>query len=204
MAAFSGNSEAFSIIGAEILDGTTGATATNGDIYGVRTGTLSANTSQFDNTGNDVVLSRWVWSDYATVTIESGFVPWYVYSLITGTTIGSSGTAPNDYWSLPLWDINSLNQPTRPMRLRSMSKDSNGAIRTFDIILYKVQFNPINFTGPAYKTGLTFSCSGTALYSSTDEAGNALTNKTIGRIITSPGTLGQFNNAASYGQGNPT
>lgn len=204
MAAFSGNSEAFSLVGAQILDGVTGATATNGDIYGVRTGTLSANTSQFDNTGNDVVLSRWVWSDYATVTIESGFVPWYVYSLVTGTTIGSSGAAPNDFYEMPLWDIQALNQPTRSMRLRSLSKDSNGVVRTFDIVLYKVQFNPINFTGPAYKTGLTFSMSGTALYSTTDEAGNALTNKCIGRIISSPGSLGQFSNTPSWGQGQPT
>ena len=202
MVAFSGNSEAFSITDASILDGTTGATAANGVVYGVRTGSLSANVSQFDNTGNDVVLSRWVWSDYATVTIESGFIPWNMYALITGTTITSSGTAPNDYVELPLWDIQALNQPTRPMRLRSLSKDSNGAVRTFDIVLYKVQFNPINFTGPAYKTGLTFSCSGTALYSSTDEAGNTLTNKTIGRIISSPGTLTSTN--ASYGQGSAT
>lgn len=199
MAAFSGNSEAFSLVGASILNGTSGAEAQQ--VYGIRTGTLSANVSQFDNTGNDVVLSRWVWSDYSTVTIESGFIPWSMYSLVTGTTIGSSGSAPNDYYSLPLWDQQSLNQPTFSMRLRSLSKDSLGAIRTFDIILYRVQFNPINFTGPAYKTGLTFSCSGTALYSNFDEAGNALANRTIGRIVSSPGNI--TSTGASYGQGNP-
>jgi len=199
MAAFSHNSEGFSLVGASILDGTTGASAQ--DIFGIRTGTLSANIGQFDNTGNDRVLSRWVWSDYATVTIESGFIAWDMYALITGTTIGSSGAAPNDYYSVPLWDINALNQPTRPMRLRSLAKDSNGAVRTLDIVLYKVQFNPINFTGPAYKTGLNFSASGTALYSNVDEAGNALSNACIGRIVTSPGNTNTT--GASYGQGNP-
>lgn len=203
MAAFSGNSEAFSLSAASILNGTTGADSQQ--IYGIRTGTLSANISQYDNTGNDRVLSHWVWSDYATVTIESGYIPWAMYSLLTGTTIGSSGTAPNDYYSMPLWDLASLNQPTMPMRLRSTAKDSNAKQLTFDIILYKVQFNPINFTGPAYKTGLNFSCSGTALYSNYDEAGNALTNPTIGRVVLSPGNLAApYSSVASYGQGNPT
>lgn len=195
---FSGNDEAFSLIAASILNGTTGAEAQ--PIYGIRTGTLSANISQYDNTGNDRVLSHWVWSDYATVTIESGYIPWPMYANITGTSITSSGTAGADYYALPLWDYNSLNQPTQSMRLRSASKDSLGQVRTFDMILYKVQFNPINFTGPAYKTGLTFSCSGTALYSQFDEAGNTLTNLCIGRIVSSPGQAG-FSTTASYGQG---
>jgi hypothetical protein len=197
---FSGNSEAFSLTDAAILDGTTGAMTQ--DIFGVKTGTLSANVSQYDNTGNDVVLSRWVWSDYATVTIESGFIPWSMYALITGTTIFSSGAGNADYYSLPLWDIQALNQPTRPMRLRSLSKDSNGLVRTMDFILYKVQFNPINFTGPSYKTGVMFTCSGTALYSTVDEVGNPLTNRAIGRIVNSPGSL--TSNTPSYGQGGPT
>jgi hypothetical protein len=201
MAAFSGNSEAFSLSAASILNGTTGADQQA--IYGVRTGTLSANISQYDNTGNDRVLSRWVWSDYATVTIETGFVPWAMYSLITGVTIGSSGTAPSDYYSMPLWDLASLNQPTQSMRLRSTAKDSSSKQLTFDIILYKVQFNPINFTGPAYKTGLNFNCSGTALYSNNDEQGVALTNPTIGRVVLSPGNL-TGGTTASYGSGNPT
>lgn len=203
VAAFSGNSESFSLTGASILNGTTGAELQQ--IYGIRTGTLSANISQFDNTGNDIVISHWVWSDYATVTIESGFIPWNMYSAITGTTITSSGAAGADYYSLPLWDRNALNMPPMPMRLRTLSKDSNGAVRTFDIVLYKVQFNPINFTGPSYKTGLTFSCSGTALYSSSDEVGNVLTNQSIGRIVSSPGnTTGLSNVGPSYGQGSAT
>lgn len=199
MAAFSGNSETFSLTGASILDGVTGAQSQ--DIYGIRTGTLTTNVSQYDNTGNDTVLSRWIWSDYATVAIEGGFIPWNVYALVTGTTIGSSGTAPNDYYSLPYQDIVSLNQPTRSVRLRSTAKDSLGSLRTFDIVLYRVQFNPINFTGPAYKTGMNFSCTGTALYSTVDEAGNSLANKTIGRIVLAPGNISTT--GPSYGQGNP-
>ncbi len=143
-----------------------------------------------------------MWSDYATVTIETGYIPWSMYSAITGNTIGSSGSAPNDYYTAALWDIVSLNQATKPMRLRSTAKDSVGRVQTFEIVLYKVQFNPVNFTGPAYKTGLNFSCSGTALYSSTDEAGNAIAQPTIGRIVLSPGNI--TSNAASYGQNGST
>ena len=202
VAAFSGQNETFSLSDASILNGTTGATAQ--DIYGIRTGTLSANISQYDNTGDDRVLSHWVWSDYATVTIETGYIPWSMYSLVTGTTIGSSGAPGADYYELPLWDLNSLNQPTFSMRLRSTAKDANSRAFTFDIVLYKVQFNPINFTGPAYKTGLNFSMSGTALYSNNDEANNALTNPTIGRIVLSAGNPSAQGTGPSYGQGSAT
>jgi len=178
--------EGFSLSHAAILDGTTGAEMTDGDIYGIRTGSLEVDTDSYDNTGDDSVLSSWFWFNYANVTVQSGYVPFKTIALLAGSTVTSSGAAPNDYYNLPLWNEKSLNQPVRPMLIRVPSKDSAGLVRTLDFVLYKVQFNPFSFDGPAYKDGLLLNYSGRALLSSTDEKGTALTERAIGRLISRP------------------
>ena len=178
--------EGFSISHAAILDGTTGAEEVDGDIYGVRTGSLAANTGNFDNTGDDAVLSSWFWIDNATLTVESGYVPFRTIALLSGDTVTSSGDAPNDTYELPLWSEDSVNQPPRPVLIRVPSKDSDGAIRVMEFILYKVQFAPFSFTGPAYKAGLLLSYSGRATLSNKDEKGNTLAKRAIGRLVNRP------------------
>jgi hypothetical protein len=107
--------EGFSLSHAAILNGTTGAEEAAGDIYGVRTGTIAVDTGNYDNTGDDAVLSSWFWFNYATVTIQSGYMPFDTISLLSGSTITSLRfTGTNDYYSLPLWEETSLNQPVRP------------------------------------------------------------------------------------------
>lgn len=182
--------EGFSLSHAAILDGTSGAETAS--LYGVRNGTISTDSGNFENTGDDVVLSEWFWLNFANVTIEEGFIPFATIALLTGTSVSSSGSAPNDYYSLPLWTLNSMNQITRPLVVRVPAKDSAGTVRTLDFVLYKVQFQPFNFTGPSYKNGLTCTIAGRALLSTTDEVGNTLPAtypRSIGRLISSPGSL---------------
>lgn len=176
--------EAFSVSHAAILDGTTGAETAG--VYGVRDGTVEIDSDTYSNTGDDAILSVWNWFNMATVTITSGFLPFDMVALLTGGTITSSGTAPNDYWNLPLWNIGSLNQPTRPVLLRAPSKDSAGNPRSLDFVLYKVQFQPIKFDGPSYKNGLAISYTGQALMSAVDEKGVALSEKAVGRLVSRP------------------
>jgi len=133
-------------------------------------------------------LSIWAWFNTATVTVESGYMSFSLISLLTGGTITSSGTAPNDLYNIPLWNTASLNQPTRPLLIRSNSKDNTGAVRSNDICLYKVQFQPIAFDGPTYKDGLVVSYTGQVLMSSLDETGATLTDPAMGRIINRPRT----------------
>lgn len=178
--------EAFSVSHAAILNGTTGAE--QADIFGVRDGSLDIDTDSFNNTGDDTILSVWNWFNLANLTINSGFVPFDVVSLLTGATITSSGTAPNDFWNLPLWNQSALNQPNRPVLIRCPSKDSSGNPRSLDIVLYKVQFQPIKFDGPSYKNGLVLSYTGQCLMSSVDEKGSALTEPSIGRLVSRPRT----------------
>lgn len=179
--------EAFSVSHAAILNGSTGAEVA--DIYGVRDGTLDIDTDSFNNTGDDQILSVWNWFNLATLTINSGFLSWDLYSLITGATITSSGATPNDYWNAPLWNQSALNQPARPVLLRAPSKTSpstGGLPRSLDIVLYQVQMSPIKFDGPAYKAGLVVSYTGQALMSSVDERGVALPEPAIGRLVSRP------------------
>lgn len=176
--------EGFSISHAAILNGSTGAE--QADIYGVREGSLDVDTDSFDNTGDDAVLSTWSWFNFATVSVQAGFISYDVVSLLSGASVISSGTAPADYYTLPLWNINSLNQSRKPLLIRVPSKTNLGTPRNLDIILYSVQFNPIAFDGPSYKNGLVVNYSGKALMSSVDEKGAALAENAIGRIISKP------------------
>lgn len=178
--------EGFSLTHAAILNGTTGAEEAAGDIYGVRTGTIAVDTGNYDNTGDDSVLSSWFWFNFATVTVQAGYIPFDTIALLAGSTITSSGSDPDDYYSLPLWEETSLNQPARPMLVRVPSKDKDGAIRTLDFVLYKVQFGPFNFDGPAYKSGLLLNYTGRAVMSDKDETGATLPRRAIGRIINRP------------------
>lgn len=183
--------EGFSVSHAAILNGTTLDDALNGDIYGVRSGALALQTSSFDNTGDDAVLSSWHWFTKATLTISSGFVPFLTLALISGIKVTSStSTDGSDIMSLPLWEERMQNIAPQPVLLRVPAKDSNGALRTLDFVLYRVQFAPFSFTGPTYKTGLQLDYSGDALISPTDEAGNQVkdsvtgaNSKSIGRLI---------------------
>jgi hypothetical protein len=179
--------EGFSVSHAAILNGTTGAEETNGDIYGVREASLEVDIDSYDNTGDDAVLSTWYWFNFATVTVQAGYVPFDLLALIAGDTVTSSGSAPNDYYSIPLWSEGSLNQSPRPMLIRVPSKDTDGVIRIFDFILYRVQFEPFGFDGPTYKDGLLLNYSGRALLSTKDEAGATLSERAIGRLLNKPG-----------------
>lgn len=174
--------EGFSVSHAAILDGTSGAELA--DIYGVREGSLDLDTDSYDNTGDDQVLSSLSWVNFATLSIQSGYIPFDLLSTLTGSPVASSGSGANAMYSIPLWDEDSVNQPVKPVLIRVPSRTAGaGALRTLDIVLYRVQFGPISFDGPSYKSGLLVSYTGKAFLSSTDEAGNALTKKAVGRLV---------------------
>lgn len=181
--------EGFSVSHAAILDGTTGAETA--DIFGIREGSVEIDTDTYDNTGDDTILSSWTWFNFATVTVQSGYVPFSLIATLTGSSIVSSGAGEATKYELPLWNERSLNQPTRPVLIRVPSKDAEGQPRNFDFVLYKVQFNPIAFDGPSYKDGLLLNYSGKALMSDKSEKGIALGpahgvqvgERSIGRLV---------------------
>lgn len=175
--------EGFSISHAAILNGTTGAEEAAGDIYSVRSGSIELDTDSYDNTGDDTVMSTWNWINFATVSIQSGFIPLSTLAFLTGTTLSSSGTGATTRYELPLWESGSENTQPRPMLIRVPSKDSDGVQRDLDFVLYKVQFAPFSFDGPSYKEGLLLNYGGRALLSDKNEKGETLTKKAVGRLI---------------------
>lgn len=187
------NVEGFSISHAAILNGTTGVEEEFGDIYGIRSGSLELDQDSYDNTGDDAILSTWYWANKVNVTVQGGYIPFQTLALISGSVLTSSGAGPTQTFSLPLWEENTMNTQPRPMLIRVPSKDQTGAVRVLDFILFKVQFQPFSFDGPAYKEGLLLNYNGSALFSSTDEKGNAVVDsrtgeptKAVGRLLSRP------------------
>ena len=59
-------------------------------------------------------------------------------------------------------------------------------LRNLDFVLYRVNFGPISFDGPSYKSGLLLNYTGRAVMSDKDETGAPLARKSIGRLINRP------------------
>ncbi len=178
--------EGFSLSHAAVLDGATpalNAAPELGDIYGVRDGSLATDEGQFDNTGDDATLSSWFWFNHVNVSVKAGYLSFDTYALLSGETVTSSGAGANEVLEVPLWTQESLNTAQRPMLVRIPAKDSLGAVRELNVVLYKVQFAPIKFEGPSYKAGLVVDYSGRATLSANDEVGNVLPRRAIGRLI---------------------
>lgn len=177
------NTEAFSITHAAILDGSTGLEEANGDIYGVREASISPDFGEYDNTGDDRIMSTWSWFNKAVITVVSGYMPMALIALITGATLSSSGSGNSQRFDLPLWEQRGSNTISRPLLLKMEAKDSAGVLRYLQFLFYKCTYKPISFDGPRYKDGLAVNYEATALMSSTDEAGNTLAYESVGRIM---------------------
>lgn len=183
--------EAFSIEHAAILNGTTLSDHEFGDIYGIRSGTLELDQDSYDNTGDDTVLSTWFWANKVNLTIQAGYIPFQTLELIYGTKVTSSTAGNMLRTQFNFLEVDRMQPKPRPVRLRLPSKDANGNSQKMEIILFKVQFQPFSFDGPAYKEGLLLNYNGTALMSDTDETGAPVLDsvtgepsKAVGKIIT--------------------
>jgi hypothetical protein len=181
--------EGFSVSHVAILDGATSgedAALTIGqDVYGVRSGALDPDTGTFDNEGDDSILSSWYWLNFATLTVTAGYISLPVLAAITGRAISSSGTGATQKFGFDLWHQDDMNVAPKPVLVRCPSKDSAGAVRRLDFILYKVQFGPFTFNGPAYKAGMEVSYTGRALSSTANEQGVAFADGKlrVGRLL---------------------
>lgn len=185
--------EAFSLSHAQILDGQTTflsaiaqATAAVGeDIYGVSEASLEPDTDEFDNEGDDVVMSNWAWLNFAEIEVQAGYVSFPLIANLTGQTVSSSTNGGKQILGLDLWHEDSFNVAPKPMIIKMPSKDKDGTPADFVIGLYRVQFKPIVFEGPVYKDGLKINYNGKALYASSDETGSAFSDgkKKIGRLL---------------------
>jgi len=169
--------EGFTVTHAQVLDGTTNAlTVTTGDsswgdFYGIEDASLSPTFESYENKGDDTVLSRWNSVDFVEIAIKQGYFSFPFMAGLTGIATFSSTIGSAVMFRQPLWHEDALNVADRPVLLRMRSKDTESNIRRLDVVLYKVQFKPISFTGPKYRDGLKIDWTGSALQSTTDELG---------------------------------
>lgn len=186
--------EGFSLTHAQILDGATAFSAIiaanyaappEQDIYGVNNASITPNTAQWENTGDDDVLSNWQWFNYAEVAVQAGFVSFPQVAAMTGQTISSSGSGNTLVMGLDLWHEDAQNVDAKPMIVQMRSRDAMGKVRRLTIGLYRVDFGPITFDGPQYKEGLKINYTGRVSKTAYDEKGVAFADgkKRAGRIL---------------------
>lgn len=157
--------EAFSLSHAQVLDGATAFSAVvssfaaAGDVYGVEDASLSAASTDYDNTGDDALLGFWSYLNRAECKVKAGYLSFQTISLMTGVSVSSSvvllpsGETAQSF-ETELWHEDSFNSSRKPVALVLPSKDSAGNARRLIIGLYSCQFKPISFDGPKYKDGL--------------------------------------------------
>lgn len=185
--------EGFSVTHAQILGGTETfaqaiANATPSvaeDIYGVNDASLDPQMDEYDNEGDDAVLSTWSWFKYADVAVQAGYVSFPLIAALTGQDVYSSGTGAGITYAVDLWADDAINVAPFPMIIKMPSKDRDKKIQTLTIGLYSVQFKPITFDGPKYKDGLKINYNGRAVPSLIDEKGVAFVDgkRRTGRLI---------------------
>jgi hypothetical protein len=185
--------EGFSLSHAEILDGVktfavAAAAYASGDafdIYGVNQASLDPDTDDFQNEGDDVIMSDWSWLNWADLEVQAGYLSFPLIGTLTGQTVSSAGAGDSQTFGLDLWHEDSMNVAPKPMIIVMPSKTKDGLVRKLVIGLYKVQFAPITFDGPEYKEGLKVNYNGKALMADKDEVGVAFVDgkKKVGRLL---------------------
>lgn len=94
--------EGFSLTHAQICDGTTTfidalvqSVSQGLDIYGVNEASLEPDSDSYENQGDDTTLSRWNWMNFATLTVQGGYLSMPLLENLQGTPIEEiEGTVP--------------------------------------------------------------------------------------------------------------
>src|SRR6478672_11337651 len=89
--------EGFSVQNAQICDGTSSflvnlasALAVGLDIYGVNDASLAADTGNYENQGDNQTLSRWNWLNFATLTVQGGYLSFPLYATLSGQPMSTT------------------------------------------------------------------------------------------------------------------
>lgn len=199
MTAPSANVSLFSLSHAQLMDGQTdfltaalawANAPADLDLYGVRNGSISPNTGDWSNEGDDTVLDNISWLTDADITIEQGYISFPTLARITGQRTSSalsfsSSAGALRIYAQDLYHEDSMNVAPFPMLMRCPASDEDGIVGTGVFGLYKVKPGPLTFNGPQYKQGTAVSFTGKALLSRKDEKGNVFADgkRRVGRLI---------------------
>ena len=181
--------EGFSITHAQVLDGATAFAAAAStealDIYGVDQASMNPQFDEYDNEGDDDILSTWSYLKFVDLDIRGGYFSFPLITTLTGAAVTSSGANAGIKYEQELWHEDSTNVAPKPVLLRALAKDSDGTPCRVDLGFYRALFKPITFVGPKYKDGLKIGYMARALKSRKDEAGVAFVDgkKHVARVI---------------------
>lgn len=151
---------------------------------------MEPDTDNYDNEGDDAVLSKWNWLNFVELSVQAGYVSFPLISNMTGAPITSTAGAGTTNYSIDLWSETMFNIQARPMLIRMPSRDKTGKPCSLVAGLYRVNFAPITFDGPSYKEGLKVNYNGQAVLSQWDETGTEHTDKDeLGATIKKVGKL---------------
>lgn len=156
------------------------------EFYGVNESSVEPDADSYQNEGNDAILSVWNWLNGAAVTVQAGYISFPLMAKMTGRPVVSTLSGEKQTLQTDLWHEDSFNVPPFPMIIHMPAKDADGNPLGLYFGLYKVQFAPITFDGPAYKDGLKVNYAGTAMLSDRDETGMPFEDgkRRIGTLIT--------------------
>lgn len=165
--------EGFSVSHAQICDGVSSfltslasAAAIGLDVYGVSDASLAADVGNFENAGDDTTLSRWNWINFATVTVQGGYLSFPLYSTISGqgfsttTVVGVSEvqSIPSNGGSAGTFTISYRGEVTAPIAYNAAA----AAVQTALQALSQIGTGNATVTGgPANTTALVVTFAGT-------------------------------------------
>jgi hypothetical protein len=205
--------EGFSLSHAQVLDGGTSflnalgaAAAENQDIYGVNDSGIDPDVGDYDNEGDDAVLSTWSWFNYADVTVQAGYISFPLMANLTGRTIDTIGAiaAVNEVQTVTVtgsptagtFTLTFLGQTTGTIAYNA----TNAAVQTALEALNNIDTGDVTVTGPAGTWVVTFGGKYAALDVAMLGLGtNALTGGTTPTVVITETTKGKAANAAAWG-----
>lgn len=169
--------EAFSLTHAQVLDGTqaflaaslaSGTAADDLDIYGVNDASMTPNLDRYENEGDDDVLSRWIWLNYAEIAVQSGYLSMPLYARLSDQTIDTSGAvaAVNEVQTITMTATGGTFTITHGGQTTSAIpyNDSNANVLAALLALSTLDTGDVAVTGAAGTYTLTFG----ADYAATD------------------------------------
>ena len=63
------------------------------DVYGVSEASMEPDTDNYDNEGDDAVLSKWNWMNFVEVSVQAGYISFPLISTLTGASVTSTAAA---------------------------------------------------------------------------------------------------------------
>lgn len=152
------------------------------DIYGVQQAEFAMEVSKVDVEGDDDILTNWLHSQKAKVTLKHAVLDLDVYEKVTGNEVTISG---GDYSEVLLGTDEELEPPPFALRLKLKAKTTAGVAKSVYLFIYNIT-GSIKMEGIKFGEKVAVTIEGDCYRSSTDENGTALASAARGKLQIAP------------------